>query len=316
MNGPRSSVVVKPSDCFDHWHQVTCRDFSLTECRRLADHEFHARICIRKFSSLMINDISSSTRTPERIRVTRSLHDIRKDPRDYFMLWLAIGGETIFTQDDREAHIKEGDMVLHDQAQPFTLDFSEQSRSIMISIPRPLLTSRLQDAPHLTARRISRHSKLGPLAGSIVRQLTRLAGRGTDESVRQLSASALDIFATTIEFELARNDEPRHGRERFTRVKKYILANLHDQKLDLNTIAIAQSLSPRTLNRLFASAGTTPIRWLWQQRLAAGYKALAEGHINNVTDAALTFGFSDPSHFSRAFKSAFGHSPHSLKAKS
>jgi len=35
----------------------------------------------------------------------------------------------------------------------------------------------------------------------------------------------------------------------------------------------------------------TPIRWLWRQRLSASYKALAEGHIKHVTDAALSFGF-------------------------
>jgi AraC-like DNA-binding protein len=68
-------------------------------------------------------------------------------------------------------------------------------------------------------------------------------------------------------------------------------------------------MAPRTLNRLFAGEGATPIRWLWQQRLAASFTALVEGRVGQVTDAALSFGFSDLSHFSRAFKAQFGHSP-------
>src|SRR2546430_470467 len=128
MNVPGSTVVVKPGDCFDHWYQVTCRDFSRTDCRRVADHEFRARITIRNFGELRINDIWSSTRAPERIHATRSLDDIRMDPRDYFMLWFTLGGETIFAQNGREARMQQGDLVLHDQARPFTLEFAEQCR--------------------------------------------------------------------------------------------------------------------------------------------------------------------------------------------
>ena len=96
---------------------------------------------------------------------------------------------------------------------------------------------------------------------------------------------------------------------RLADVKRYILANLDDTDLDLDTIAANQNVSIRTLNRLFAREGTTPIRWLWQQRLNAAYLALVERRTNRVTDAAFDFGFSDTAHFSRAFRAAFGQSP-------
>ena len=67
------------------------------------------------------------------------------------------------------------------------------------------------------------------------------------------------------------------------------------------------------LNRLFAREGSTPIRWLWQQRLAGAYQALAERRFGGVTDVAPSFGFSDVSHFSRAFKEAFGTAPASMR---
>ena len=93
-----------------------------------------------------------------------------------------------------------------------------------------------------------------------------------------MGASALDILATTLEVEFAGATEANGSCERrLDQVKRYVLANLDDADMTIDTIAAAQNLAPRTLHRLFSVEGTTPIRWLWQQRLSASYKALAEG---------------------------------------
>ena len=308
MQAHHHTVAVQPGDSFDRWHHVTCREFSLTECRRLADRAFEASIAIHYFGPLVINDIWSRTADADRIRVMRSPGDIRRDTRDYFMLWLTLSGEVSFAQNGRDAQMRRGDLMLHDQSQPFALEFAPQAHAIMVSIPRPLLVSRLPDAYRLTARRIGRESKVGALAGSFIRQLIRFDDDAGPAAAR-LGAAALDIFATTLQAELT-DDVPRRGDERLAKAKAYIIAHLDDPGLDLDAIATAQNMAPRTLNRLFAREGTTPIRWLWQQRLAGAYSALAERRFAHVTDVALSFGFSDVSHFSRAFKAAFGLSPH------
>jgi AraC-like DNA-binding protein len=305
----QDTIAVKPDDPFEHWHHVTCRKFSITESQRSSYRSFQSRVCIRDFGPLTISNIWSSTPSDESIRVTRRPSDIRKDPRDYFMLWLALDGEVTFSQAERVARLQPGDLVLHDQARPFVLEFSERSHAMMISIPRPLLLSRIPTAPQLTARRVAGRSNLGLLAGSVASQLARLEGAIHEETVRKLSTSAIDIFSTSLETELAGPTDLDRAHERLDKVKSYMLANLHDCEMDLDTIAKAQNTGVRTLNRLFASEGTTPIRWLWQQRLMASFTALAEGRVHQVTEAALTCGFTDLSHFSRAFKAAFGRSP-------
>jgi AraC-like DNA-binding protein len=305
-------AAVGDNDCFEHWHQVTCRNYSTTEYRRPVNGTFRGRISARQFGALTVSDVSSSF-SDGGIEVTRGAVEIRKDPRDHFMLYLVCRGEVSLDQDGRAARIQAGDLTIYDQAQPFTLEFGDYTRGIVLTIPRPLMVSRLPKAHRLTARRIAGASRLGKLTATIVRQLIEFEVPLEEEVANRVSASALDILTTTLEVELADvADEDAGCHRRLDQVKRYVLANLDDVEMTIETIAAAQNMAPRTLHRLFSAEGMTPIHWLWQQRLAASYKALAEGHIRQVTDAALSFGFTDISHFSRAFKKTFGRSPHTL----
>jgi len=303
----------KPNDSFEHWHQVTCLNYSTTDCWRADDANFGGRIDVKSLGTLLISDIVACTSPDNPIRVTRRGSHIRKDGRDDFMLWLTLEGTATLSQGDHAAHMRPGDLMLHDQTQPFVLEFSENHRAIMITIPRPLLVSRLPTARRCVARRIAAGTPIGALAASVTEHLSRMEAHADLDVAQRVTASALDILATTIETELKESGATLpHRARQLEQVKRYLMTNLGDADLDIARIAQSQSMAPRTLNRLFAAEGTTPIRWLWRQRLAASYRALAEGHVRQVTDAALSFGFSDPSHFSRAFKAEFGQSPRAV----
>ena len=306
--------VVRPGDGFAHWHAVTCRRYSLTECNAVPDRRFSARISLGAFGPLTISKISSTIGGGDPLRVVRGAGDIRRDGRDDFMIWLPLEGETAFAQDGRALRMHCGDLLLHDQAQPFDLQFGRHADAMMITVPRPLLLARLPEAAAMVARPLSAASRCGALAADLMRDLLRQSEAAEVELARRGGIAALDIVAATFEAELAGTAGPAHGDARLRQAKRYMMARLDDPALDVETIARAQHMSPRTLTRLFARAGETPIRWLWRQRLAASYRMLAEGGARNITEVALAHGFSDPSHFSRAFRQAFGRTPQSVRA--
>lgn len=311
----KAITAVKPSDGFERWHQVTCRSYSTTECRPIVDRRFRGQITIRELGPLAISALATSSPPDENIRVTRGSEEIRRDPRDYFMLWLMLEGRISLAQNGRSTLMGAGDLFIYDQSKPFVLDFGPRHRALMVTIPRPLFTARSPFAHQFGGRRIAGSSSLAALAGSLVHQLHRLEDTTSEDVAYRLGASALDMLVTIIDAEA----DPLFGstghQRRLAKAKQYMLANLEDPDLDLDRIANAQDMAPRTLYRLFAAEGTTPIRWLWQQRLAAGFKALAEGTATQVTDAALSCGFSDVSHFSRTFRAAFGQSPRVFKPR-
>jgi AraC-like DNA-binding protein len=298
-------------DCFDDWHHLTCHNYSVTDYHRRVSGPFKGRISARQFGAFTVSDVWCSS--DDRIEVVRGAAEIRKDPRDHFMVFLVCRGEVRIAQDGRASRVRDGDLIIYDQARPFTIELSEDPRVISLTIPRPLMVARLPRGENLTARRIAGSSRLGTLTASVVRQLAAFEPEIEDETANRIGASALDILTTTLDVEFADGEERDPGcHRRLEQAKRFVLANLHDADMTIDTIAAAQNVAPRTLHRLFAAEGTTPIRWLWQQRLAGSYKALAEGHVRHVTDAALNFGFTDLSHFSRTFKRRFGCPPHTL----
>lgn len=317
-------ALVQPGDSFDAWHHATCRNYSVTQSRPVADCDFRASVSVRPFGAVAISEIASEVRNGDGIEVTRSPSDIRLDPRDDFLLWVARGGTTGFEQAGRRVVLGPGDMVLHDQARPFSLTFASSSAAMMVVIPRALLTVRLPHADRLVAQRVARDLPLARLSASLARQVARSRVNLPVNAADRLCDAALDIWSTMLETTLAGSaldgealhgvaDTPASGprarnrsRDRLANVQLTMRARMDDPDLDMETIAQAHHMSTRTLIRLFASEGDTPMRWLLAERLRACHDALAQGRVQRVTDAALTHGFSDLSHFSRCFRAAYG----------
>lgn len=305
-------IAVKPGDSFEHWHEVTCRQFSQTECSQIARHQFQARVTLNSFGGLGLSSIWSATPQGETIRVNRRQADIRKDQRDCFMLWLMLDGHIQLSQDGRYVSLGTGDLVLQDQSRPFDLELGPLTHAAMVMIPRPLLATRLPSVGNLAARRIAANSRLGPMAGALVKQLLGMGRSAEDGMDQRVTASVLDIFSAVFESETTALSLANRQERRLEQIKAYIRVHLHEDALDVEQIARASSMATRTLYRLFALEATTPMQWLWEQRLIRSYRLLEEGKHKRVTEVAMACGFKDLSHFSRLFQARFGQAPSTL----
>ncbi len=73
-------------------------------------------------------------------------------------------------------------------------------------------------------------------------------------------------------------------------------------------------VSPDHLARCFADAcGSTPARWIQQQRIAAAAEELADGA--TIEHAATRLGFADRAHFTRVFRRVTGSTPGAYRAR-
>lgn len=290
---------------YEYWQDVVCTTYGPTTNKCLSDQRFDGALDVRTIGGVTYSRIQSIP-----IEYNRPQPG---DHCDQFFLTLTLCEETFVSQAGRDSRQALGDMVLYDGAQPYRNVFPKGDNQIVVVIPRPLLLSHMPKANDFVSRTLSMQSPLGRLANSMVMEMWNAPVLPAAAGQR-LNSSLLDVMATAFETAFA-HSEPAvkpHQAIQLQRIKQYLLDNLHDPQLTIDAIALATFVSPRTLNRLFASEGTTAIRWLWTQRLGACHQALLAGRFSQVTEAALSFGFTNLSHFSHAFKRAYGVTPQQL----
>ncbi len=216
-------------------------------------------------------------------------------------------------QGGRKAALAADSLVLYDAAQTFSFSLGGGDNHL-VRIPRHLLSCRLPRIETLTAMVLD-DSRPGviPLR-EMLRQATAMPACLDNPDISgRFSQTMLDLLVLSLE--LQDLDNVSAERDLYTRMMIYIRRQLVDPDLNIESLARAHHVSIRTVTRAFARHKKTPMAVIWQERLRASREALERGRVSSVSQAALDFGFSDFSHFSHAFRKAFGISPRSLLPK-
>ncbi|MGW0577507.1 helix-turn-helix domain-containing protein [Streptomyces sp. NPDC002920] len=252
-------------------------------------------------------DPHEAARTPPLVRRTQG--------EDFFLTLICEGSGAV-QQDGREGAMGPGDFTLVDSTRPYVFRFEERFRSIVLQIPRGMLTSRSAAAERITAVPYRAKGSPGALLSPVLRALAE-EGLDLDEGLaHSVTANVLDLLATVCaahanDAEAGTAGSAVHRRD-LRRAKAYLDEYVHDPGLTLLAAAHALGFSLRYLHQLFHEAGTTPRAWLYDRRLARARTILmrqSDHDSPTITDIALRVGFKDPSHFSRAFKARYGASP-------
>lgn len=310
-----SLVTVRPDDSFDYWHQVTCRNYSVTNCRAVPDKDFSGQVASQQIGGLAFSDISSRIGGGRELVIKREPVHIRRDGRQEVFLWLCHGGSIGFAQQGLNTMSRPGDMFIMDQAQPFTLVFGAYSSATLLIADRHAFSLRGVDVGRLAGKNIEADQRWARILANVQDDVRMGAANASPEQYATLENMMLDVCSSVLQ--LAFHNTPplhdaRHRVSRLNQIKAYLRRNLGDAEIDNEKIARSANMSVRTLLRLFAEEGTTPMRWLIQERLLASRQAIEAGQFERVTDVAYAFGFVSLSHFSRSFKAVFGVSPNAL----
>lgn len=306
-----SSSLLHPRDRLSVWYDVAVGVYVGHQCRFNPDTVFNALLEVESLSDIDVSIIESN-----QIDFVRTSAEMSRDEDRYGFLCFIQSGQAKWDHNGREGTAMAGDFMLLDSQIPYTFGFVRPSRMLVLRVLMRALEQRVGPTVAFTGIRVHGDESLGGLVSGFLALLPgRLPLRAASEEAR-LAELTLDLVAMAL---LATRDrKPMLSSARavaLAALQSTIDANLSDPGLDTQTVAALAGISVRYASDLLSEQGSSIKRYILQRRLERCRRLLADPSQRHrtITDIALSWGFSDPSHFGRRFKEVYGVSPRDFR---
>ncbi|WP_027802718.1 helix-turn-helix domain-containing protein [Paraburkholderia dilworthii] len=293
---------------FEYWNDAICKHFIPSASRSTCRESFEGTLHGKSVGNLVVAEFRARQHVFDRTN-----QFIRQSPNDDFVAILVESGVGRMTQSTRELALQPGDIALYDAGRPFIHDLDVESM-LLVRIPRKAMTSRLPGVESMMNITIARGRPISSVFAGMLREALSVRSDAPGVAQTRLANAFVDTLASALEMQLNSSDgeSSAHYDLVYRRALNYMDAHLDDCEMTAASIAYGLNVSPRTLSRVFARHGIAPMQELWRRRLDRTFVLLSEGRVKMVTQAAYQCGFSDMSHFSRAFRKMFKAAPSSI----
>ena len=296
----------------DAWRDLVSRKLLQVDVQPLGDQPFRADVQLRALPGLRFAwgsiDASINRRTSEMIAADN----------DDFIVMMNLDGNFVATQNGREVTLGAGDACL--MACPDTSTYSRPTlgRLLCVRLPREKLAALVPHLHDRTAQLIPRDTAALRLLTSYIRVLDDNQALATPE-LRQLIVAHIHDLAALVLNPTRDNYAALESRSvraaRLRAVKAYIMKNLDRRDLTVGSASARLGVTPRYIQKLMESEGTTFSGFALNARLARVHSALRspQSRHRSISDIAFDNGFGDVSHFNHAFRRRYGASPSDIR---
>ncbi|HJF14981.1 MAG TPA: helix-turn-helix domain-containing protein [Enteractinococcus helveticum] len=226
-------------------------------------------------------------------------------------LSLQFSGTTVLTQDARECQLHPGDLALYVAHRPYTLDYAQDQRSLIIQFPQELLHLVQNQISQVTAIPISDESGLGKVAVPLFKQLALNLHILQGPHALQLVRSALEMLVTVLFAAARKHNDLQEDNPLFQQAVAFIDDHLHDPQLGPQMIADHFYVSLRQLHGKFSEEHQTVSAYIRNERVRRIRDDLANPAYRDETVQSISsrYGLTDASHVSKLFKQIYGETP-------
>jgi AraC-like DNA-binding protein len=299
---------------FTRWRRLVSDSFVPLEAEPTRSGGFTGSLAGRHLRELAITRVSAGAHA-----VTRTPELISRGGTGYYKLSLQVSGHGLLVQDGRETVLHPGELAIYDTERPYTLSFDDDFSTFVLMFPRRLIGLPTDDVAQMTATTLGSDQGIGHVVAPFISRIGHMLPELDGPIGHRLAMNVVDLLATVMADELySRPTESAHNPRLLRQAHQFIESQLGNEELTPAAVAAAQYISVRTLHQVFAGSGTTVARWIRDRRLEKCRRDLEDPLLADVPIGAVgaRWGLTDPAHFSRLFRTAYGLSPAQYRRRS
>ncbi|GAB7106440.1 helix-turn-helix domain-containing protein [Streptomyces phaeofaciens JCM 4814] len=303
-----TTASVPDGEKLAYWRDALGRALVPMAVTARGDGPFSGRVSTDRLGWLRVSTVEADAQ-----RTSRTAAHIARSAADYVAVAVQTAGTATLLQDGRRALVGESDLMVYDTARPYSLDCPRRFSALVVHMPRRAVGLPEEDLRRVTGTAVAGTDGLGALLASFLTTLTSSVPPCSPAVAARLASSAVDLFATLVNERTAGDGPPEEDPHHHLvpRIRDHIDRRLGDPELSPQSVAAAHHISVRYLHRLFEEEGVTVGRLIRRRRLeeCARELSLRGPSAPTVSAVAQRWGFANPAHFSRVFRTAYGLSP-------
>ncbi|MGW0662015.1 helix-turn-helix domain-containing protein [Streptodolium elevatio] len=276
-------------------------------------HTLHTRVEEWQLGGARVLRTSSSG-----FRLLRTPKQSRKSMSPMIALSVQTRAAGRHVQYAAEQLVPPGGLMIADLSAPYDFSWSGAGGAATLQVPIDQL-----GVPVDVIRRAMTRLPASPVYNLVIEHVRRITA---EAALLSDDAGALELGSASIELARAllvsagrsgASGRPVLAEILLTRVREYVRARLTDPDLSPESVAAAHNISVRYLYKICAQAGFSLEQWVIGERLRGARDELADPAAATRTVAVIArrWGFSDPTHFGRRFRAAYGVTPSAWRSR-
>lgn len=301
-----STDQVAPKDSIPYWKDLIWQLLGRLRSEASAEGAFRGRLLHCNAGDVRLCRLSASGH-----RVARTPDLIRQDDRGLLKVVFQLEGTTWFEQGGRRTLLHPGEWSIYDTMKSYTVANNGDIEQFVLVAPREKVLAAHLNPDELLVQRYDARAGIGRLARELLQHAFEEIESCSPESAEAIGEAVAQLLRQSLMERAGRPTSLTLREALRDRIRTYILRNLRDPELSIDRIAAALRCSKRNLHKAFSNDGATISDTIWRLRLEHCRRDLVSPDCawKSITEIAFSWGFSSATHFSKAFKDAYGLSP-------
>jgi AraC-like DNA-binding protein len=299
---------------FEAWRHVITRQFLPLRPEPVPRTRFRGEVRAGLLGTLALARVRASGQV-----VYRAAREISQSSPDALFVNVHVAGSSALACGTDACRLSQGDLFVVDGLRPFRLHCEQPMHHVVAAIPMDQMRAMLRRPERAAGAVLPRGSGVAALLSDYLVALEREYDALEPAAAATAARHIAELVAHALNERIAGVPPPRDAlREAlYTRACQVIEEEYGNASFSPARLAQRLRVSVRFLHALFREHGTSLMRHVYQTRVRRAAAMLSDAGFahRSITDIALSCGFSDLTHFGRAFAQAYQDTPRKFRAR-